>query len=146
MTSVIRTLLNKIYPTGDDPRVTMLGLGASGKTTILYLLKLHSIITTIPSIGFNVETVSVASSGGKHLDATVWDIGTGCGIKYLYGFLNLYVSNSNALIWVVDASERGEWLQESVDALARVILNMDTSDSTEDDTRAKANADIPIMM
>ena len=35
----------------------MVGLDASGKTTILYKLKLGEIVTTIPTIGFNVETV-----------------------------------------------------------------------------------------
>lgn len=142
MSSIIRTVLSKIYPTG-ELRVTMLGLGASGKTTILYLLKTHSIVTTIPSIGFNVETVSVALSGGKHLDATVWDVGTGCGMQYMFGLLNVYVSYSNALIWVVDASERGAWLQESVDALTRVISDLDNADLKD---ARKANARIPVMM
>ena len=32
----------------------------SGKTTILYKLKLGEVVTTIPTIGFNVETVSVS--------------------------------------------------------------------------------------
>jgi len=32
-----------------------LGLDASGKTSILYKLKLGEIVTTIPTIGFNVE-------------------------------------------------------------------------------------------
>ena len=35
----------------------MLGLDAAGKTTILYKLKLNQSVTTIPTIGFNVETV-----------------------------------------------------------------------------------------
>jgi hypothetical protein len=35
----------------------MLGLDAAGKTTVLYKLKLGEVITTIPTIGFNVETV-----------------------------------------------------------------------------------------
>jgi hypothetical protein len=34
----------------------MVGLDAAGKTTILYKLKLGEIVTTIPTIGFNVET------------------------------------------------------------------------------------------
>ena len=37
----------------------MVGLDAAGKTTILYKLKLGEIVTTIPTIGFNVETVEV---------------------------------------------------------------------------------------
>ena len=40
-----------------DRRILMVGLDAAGKTTILYKLKLGEIVTTIPTIGFNVETV-----------------------------------------------------------------------------------------
>ena len=39
-----------------------MGLDAAGKTTILYKLKLGEIVTTIPTIGFNVETVESAPS------------------------------------------------------------------------------------
>ena len=35
----------------------MLGLDNAGKTTVLYKLKLGEVVTTIPTIGFNVETV-----------------------------------------------------------------------------------------
>jgi GTPase SAR1 family protein len=38
----------------------MVGLDAAGKTTILYKLKLGEVVTTIPTIGFNVETVSLS--------------------------------------------------------------------------------------
>lgn len=38
-----------------DVRILMVGLDAAGKTTILYKLKLGEIVTTIPTIGFNVE-------------------------------------------------------------------------------------------
>ena len=40
-----------------EMRILMVGLDAAGKTTILYKLKLGEIVTTIPTIGFNVETV-----------------------------------------------------------------------------------------
>ena len=40
-----------------EVRILMVGLDAAGKTTILYKLKLGEIVTTIPTIGFNVETV-----------------------------------------------------------------------------------------
>ena len=33
----------------------MLGLDGSGKTSILYKMKLGEHITTVPTIGFNVE-------------------------------------------------------------------------------------------
>ena len=40
-----------------EMRILMVGLDAAGKTTILYKLKLGEVVTTIPTIGFNVETV-----------------------------------------------------------------------------------------
>ena len=49
----------------------MLGLDAAGKTTILYKLKLNETVSTIPTIGFNVETVKPCNG----LEFTVWDVG-----------------------------------------------------------------------
>ena len=40
-----------------EMRILMVGLDAAGKTTILYKLKLGEVVNTIPTIGFNVETV-----------------------------------------------------------------------------------------
>ena len=40
-----------------EMRILMVGLDAAGKTAILYKLKLNENVTTIPTIGFNVETV-----------------------------------------------------------------------------------------
>ncbi|KAF8991455.1 hypothetical protein BDZ89DRAFT_1086639 [Hymenopellis radicata] len=60
--------------------VVILGLDYSGKTTLPYHLKLPSTeITTIPTIGFNVETVAFDKK-----TLTLWDVGTGCGMQYLY--------------------------------------------------------------
>jgi small GTP-binding protein len=53
-----------------DVRILMLGLDAAGKTTILYKLKLGEVVSSVPTIGFNVETVEY-----KNINFTVWDIG-----------------------------------------------------------------------
>ena len=45
----------------------MLGLDAAGKTTILYKLKLDQSVNTIPTVGFNVETVTY-----KNVKFNVW--------------------------------------------------------------------------
>ncbi len=37
------------------------GLDNAGKTTILYKLKLGKVIQTIPTIGFNIETIKHGS-------------------------------------------------------------------------------------
>lgn len=51
-----------------EMRILMLGLDAAGKTTILYRLKLAEVVTTIPTVGFNVETVEY-----KNIKFNVWD-------------------------------------------------------------------------
>jgi len=43
----------------------------TGKTTMLYKLKLNETVSTIPTIGFNVETVSPC----RGVSFTVWDVG-----------------------------------------------------------------------
>ena len=55
-----------------EVRVLMISLDAAGKTTILYKMKLGEIVTTIPTIGFNVETIDY-----KNVSFTIWDVG-GC--------------------------------------------------------------------
>lgn len=50
LSKVFASLLGK-----KEVRILMVGLDAAGKTTILYKLKLGEIVTTIPTIGFNVE-------------------------------------------------------------------------------------------
>jgi len=59
----------------------MAGLDAAGKTTILYKLKLGEVVTTIPTIGFNVETVEY-----KYTSFTVW--WTSKFLIYLLIFIN----------------------------------------------------------
>lgn len=60
----------------EERRVLMISVDAGGKTTLLYRLKLGEIVTTIPTIGFNVESVKVPIEGGKMFDMTAWDVGT----------------------------------------------------------------------
>ena len=54
------------------------GLDAAGKTTIVYKLKLGEVVTTIPTIGFNVETVNF-----KNVQLTLWDVGGRDKSKFL---------------------------------------------------------------
>jgi len=81
-----------------DMRILMVGLDAAGKTTILYKLKLGEIVTTIPTIGFNVETVEY-----KNISFTVWDVGGQDKIRPLWRH---YFQNTDGLIFVVDSNDR----------------------------------------
>merc|ERR1712170_115490 len=79
-------------------RILMVGLDAAGKTTILYKLKLGEIVTTIPTIGFNVETVEY-----KNIKFTMWDVG---GQDKLRPLWRHYFENTNGVIFVVDSNDK----------------------------------------
>lgn len=79
-------------------RMLMIGLDGAGKTTILYKLKLGEVISTIPTIGFNVENVVY-----KNLSFTVWDIGGQTKIRNLWCY---YYNNTDGIIFVIDACDR----------------------------------------
>ena len=42
----------------EQMRMIIIGLDNAGKTTILYKLHLGEIVTTVPTVGFNVETLN----------------------------------------------------------------------------------------
>ncbi|CAF1631222.1 unnamed protein product, partial [Adineta ricciae] len=95
-----------------EMRILMVGLDAAGKTTILYKLKLGEIVTTIPTIGFNVETVEY-----KNISFTVWDVGGQDKIRPLWRH---YFQNTQGLIFVVDSNDR-ERVGEARDELQRML-------------------------
>jgi len=95
-----------------EMRILMVGLDASGKTTILYKLKLGEIVTTIPTIGFNVETVEY-----KNISFTVWDVGGQDKIRPLWRH---YFQNTQGLIFVVDSNDR-ERISEAREELGRML-------------------------
>jgi small GTP-binding protein len=90
----------------------MVGLDAAGKTTILYKLKLGEVVTTIPTIGFNVETVEY-----KNISFTVWDVGGQDRIRPLWRH---YFQNTQGLIFVVDSNDR-ERISEARDEMTKMI-------------------------
>ncbi|KAF8069368.1 ARF1 [Scenedesmus sp. PABB004] len=95
-----------------EMRILMVGLDAAGKTTILYKLKLGEIVTTIPTIGFNVETVEY-----KNISFTVWDVGGQDKIRPLWRH---YFQNTQGLIFVVDSNDRDR-IGEARDELHRML-------------------------
>merc|ERR1711970_466588 len=81
-----------------EARILVLGLDNAGKTTILYRLQVGEVVSTIPTIGFNVETVQY-----KNIKFQVWDLGGQTSIR---PYWRCYYSNTDAIIYVVDSVDK----------------------------------------
>lgn len=101
-------------------RILMVGLDAAGKTTILYKLKLGEVVTTIPTIGFNVETVEF-----KNINFTVWDVGGQDKIRPLWRH---YFQNTQGLIFVIDSNDR-ERMSEASEELQKMLSEEELKDA-----------------
>ncbi|KAJ8917175.1 hypothetical protein NQ315_012667 [Exocentrus adspersus] len=114
-------------------RILMVGLDGAGKTTVLYKFKLGKYknhissltfrlynpfclgeaVRTIPTVGFNVETVDY-----KNLTFTVWDVGGQDKLRRLWRH---YYQNTDAVIYVVDSSDRDR-IEEAVSELKKLLI------------------------
>lgn len=97
MGNIFSALFDRLWG-NREMRVVMLGLDAAGKTTILYKLHIGEVLTTVPTIGFNVEKVQY-----KNVLFTVWDVG---GQEKLRPLWRHYFQNTDGLIFVVDSQDR----------------------------------------
>ena len=66
---VLTKLFDSLF-TKKNARMLMLGLDAAGKTTILYKLKIGEVVSSVPTVGFNVENLEY-----KKVKFTVFDVG-----------------------------------------------------------------------
>lgn len=98
----------------------MLGLDAAGKTTILYKLKLNQDVTTIPTVGFNVENVTY-----KNVKFNVWDVGGQDKIRPLWRH---YYSGTQGLIFVVDSADHAR-IGEARSELHKIINDREMKDA-----------------
>jgi len=97
MGSLFSQVLGRFFG-GKEVRILILGLDNAGKTTILYKLQVGEVVTTIPTIGFNVETIKY-----NNIKFQVWDLGGQTSIR---PYWRCYYSNTDAIIYVVDSSDR----------------------------------------
>ena len=93
-------------------RLLLLGLDASGKTSLLFLLKMGEIQVTLPTIGFNVETVK-----RNNIEMTIWDIGGQDKVRRLWRH---YYEGMQGLIYVIDSADRSR-LQLAIEELCKVL-------------------------
>ena len=100
-------------------RILFLGLDAAGKTTILYQLKLGEVVTTIPTIGFNVESIE-----HENVNFTAWDVGVRDKMRPL---LRHYYASTEALVFVIDSRDR-ERYREALEMLQETLSDDELKD------------------
>ncbi|CAF4058616.1 unnamed protein product [Adineta steineri] len=107
------------FNTGPSSQILMFGLDAAGKTTILYKVKLNENIQTIPTMGFNVEEVSLC----RGVSLTIWDIG---GDDKTRRLPQHYEANTDGVIFVIDSNDRDR-IDEAREVLHSILTKPDLS-------------------
>jgi len=107
-----------------DLKLLLIGLDASGKTTILYKLKLADSVQTVPTMEWNMETVKY-----KNIRLDLWD---SSGQKQLRQMWKHYYEKIHGLIFVIDSADT-ERLKEVREEL-HLALN------------EKALGDVPVLV
>ncbi|SCW03662.1 LAFE_0G15412g1_1 [Lachancea fermentati] len=98
MGNFFSSMFDRLWGVNKELRILILGLDGAGKTTILYRLQIGEVVTTKPTIGFNVETLVY-----KNLKLNVWDLGGQTSIR---PYWRCYYSNTAAVIFVVDSTDK----------------------------------------
>ncbi|OHE98697.1 ADP-ribosylation factor [Colletotrichum orchidophilum] len=88
------SILRKARLKDKEMRILMLGLDNAGKTTIVKKIMGEDVNTVSPTLGFIIKTIDYDGTG---------DVG---GQKTLRSYWRNYFEKTDALIWVVDATDR----------------------------------------
>ena len=95
-----------------DVRISIIGLEASGKTSLLYQMKEGKFIKTIPTLGFNVEQIVF-----NNFRFNLWDI----GVRSQISLWKKYNEYCDGIIFVIDSNDK-ESFQNVREAL-KLCLN-----------------------
>ena len=99
--------------------ILMVGLDAAGKTTILHQLGKKGEVKTLPTIGFNVESLDY-----KNLNFIVFDLGGADKMRLLFRH---YYQNTKGLIFVVDSHDRDR-IEEAAEELKKMLAEEELKD------------------
>ncbi|KAG8923708.1 ADP-ribosylation factor-like protein 2 [Tulasnella sp. 418] len=92
------TIIRKNRRKEREMRILFLGLDNAGKTTIVKKLNGDDINTVSPTLGFEIKTFIHG-----HYTLNIWDVG---GQRTLRPYWRNYFEQTDALVWVVDSSDR----------------------------------------
>ena len=119
MGSKFAKLKTKLGGKKKEVKILVGGTDDSGKTTILYQLKMGETVKTIPTIGFNVETFEY-----KNITFILWDVGGQDKIRVLWRH---YYDNIDGLIFVVDSNDRDR-IEDAAEELKKMLAEEELKD------------------
>jgi len=120
----------------DYAKMLMLGNYGAGRTSLLYRWKLGEVgITTIPTVGFNVENIRIQST-----DIEVWELS--CNEK-IYALSKYYIQSTDCIVWVVDHLE---WLKDSQEQHERCYETLKYSLTSGVSEHAAHGGRIPLVI
>ncbi|OAV96676.1 hypothetical protein PTTG_02942 [Puccinia triticina 1-1 BBBD Race 1] len=102
------TIIRKQRRKEREMRILMLGLDNAGKTTLVRRLKGDLDLSKVmPTLGFNIDTLIHRS-----YSLNIWDIG---GQKTLRPYWRNYFESTDAIIWVIDSTDRARLSDTSIE-------------------------------
>ncbi|EFP83187.2 hypothetical protein PGT21_007258 [Puccinia graminis f. sp. tritici] len=102
------TIIRKQRRKEREMRILMLGLDNAGKTTIVRRLKGGLDLSKVmPTLGFNIDTLIHRS-----YSLNIWDVG---GQKTLRPYWRNYFEATDAIIWVIDSTDRARLSDTSIE-------------------------------
>ncbi len=96
--SVFTAWYNNLFPGVTDYKVVVIGLDNAGKTTLLYKLVLNRYVETIPTVGFNVESITHNNVKLTFFDAA-WSSNN------IKKYVHHYFPATRGVIMVVDSTD-----------------------------------------
>ena len=129
----VKSLLSKLHLISEqkplEHRIILQGLDAAGKTTILYKWQLGEVVTTIPTIGMNVESIKYEPPKSKtksnaqfelpSMNFTCWDVGGKDKIRPLWRH---YMTDLTGLVFVLDSNDRDR-IEEAAEQLRSGVMD-----------------------
>ena len=106
-------VINNIFYKKLSYRITLIGLGGAGKTTLMHRMMGDSLSNIIPTMGFNVETFIY-----DEVEFNCWDLeGHGERIRDLWVH---YYKDTRCILYVIDSNDK-DCIEYNIYEIERVL-------------------------
>lgn len=111
-------------------RVVMVGLPGTGKTTILYKMKLDIVAETTPTVGCNVEELSIKTIHSGYPSRKIMEVFDLSGQENYRVMWSRYFKGAHGIIIVLDSSD-----SESMATVKKILEDIMSDENTNKDAK-----------